>query len=483
MKDFRTLEEEHRRTPVTLDLPKVVSTGVLSLAGIKTEVHLQIPRQFNINADENGWFDLGLKATNGKSIFLHNALCRTKSFGFGNRDENEVKIFPNFVAFGAEHLSKGGKITEIRFTIGGLRDFFYYEAIEWQSLHKVTTDIKVTLRKIRKLEKKYPRNYEFFNPRELWLIHDMPRVLEFMIDDRKYNIYMGFHGIHSLTSPSITVFPIATIKFCEPVSIDDGVNYAWDWRRYFSQLAMEQLPFESISVRGKYRPYGYADLYLPHLDEKPSTNQLHRFYPGLAPFNQWKERHLLAQSMKGWLEKSPDRRIFRANLERVIVNMSECSTPDHVLSLAAGIESLTELDSSSQYSKKDIKVLVDGAITAANSKNIKIESERLNGLLSMLRKQNLQRRLKLINKTITPLLPQNPDEILNPVQKIRNANAHGSAGIDRLMSKVSTTTHALAAICAIWDQKTSGLNFERLENRLNSQKIAAESLQYLMRKD
>lgn len=483
MKDFKTLEEEHKRTPVTLDLSEIASTGVLSLDGIKTEVHLQIPRQFKINTDENGWFDLRLKATNGESIFLHNALWKEKSFGSGTRDESELKIFPNFVAFGSEHLSKDGKITEITFTLKGLRDFFYYEAIEWQGLYKVTPDMRNALKRIRTLEKIYPRKYEFFNPRQMWLIHDMPRVLDFKIDDRYYSINMGFHEVHSWSSPSITVFPIASIIFREPVTIDDGVNHAWDWRRFFSQLAMEQLPIESISVRNKYRPKGYTSLYLSQLDEKQPANHLHRFYPGLAPFNHWKERHLLAQSMKGWLEKNPGRRIFRANLEHVIVKMSESSSADHVLSLAAGIESLAELDSKSQYSKNAIKVLVEGAITAANSKNINIEPERLNGLLSMLQKQNLQSRLKLLNNTIAPLLPQDPDVILGSVQKIRNARAHGSAGIDRLMSKVFATTHALASICAIWDQKTSGLNFDRLENRLNSQIIAAETLQYLMNKD
>ena len=124
---------------------------------------------------------------------------------------------------------------------------------------------------------------------------------------------------------------------------------------------------------------------------------------------------------------------------------------------------------------------MEGAAAAAKEAKIEIETNRLYGLLGMLRQQNLPRRTKLLGDTIAPLLSQNYEVILDAVQKIRNATAHGGAGIQRLMPKLSPTTYALASMCAIWDQKTSGMPFDKLESRLNAQNIAEEALQNLAR--
>ncbi len=479
MPDFKKLEETHTRTPVTIDTPGLAGTGVLSLAGNKTEAHLVMPYPFGLSADESVWFDLRLKSGRGESIFLRNALLRSSTRSGVNREEAEASIFPNFVAFGAHHLTEDGKLNKISFRLKGLRDFFHYQMIEFQHLHKITPEIRNALKKIRTLEKKYPRNYEFFHPDELWLIHRMPRVLRFPISDRTYEIHMGFTETVSWSSPSIEVYPTATITFKNAVTIDEAFSHAWDWRRFFLQIAMEQLPFESISARASRRPRGYASLYLPNLRERSPESHRYSFYPGLAPFNEWKDRRHLARLMQLWLEKSPGRRSFRADLERVIGEMQERSTPDHVLTLAAAIESLPELDSASPYSKKDVKTLVAGAAAAAKEAGIDIETERLQGLLGMLRKQNLSRRLKLLGNTVAPFLSTDHEAVLAAVQTIRNARAHGSTGIGRMTPKVSATTRALAAMCALWDLKTSGMPFEKLGKKLVAQHIAVDEINHL----
>lgn len=480
MRDFKELEKEHRRTTVTLDMPGQTGHGVLSLGGHETEIRFLSTSPLQVKADENGWFDLHFKSANGARIFVHNALFTRE--GIPSRDDAEVEsaIFPNFIAFGAEHLTATGQVTSISFTATGLIDFFHYEVIEWQSMYRATPAIKKALQKLRKRERKYPREYEFFAPESLYLTHRLPRVMEFRVADRKYSIFVGLHHSSGYTSQNMRAVPHATIEFDQPMTIESALDHAWDWRRFFTQLAMQPLPFESISGRARRRPAGYADLYLPHFEEKPPSRRgMFGFHAGVAPFNQWKDRRRLAAAMKGWLEKQPERRVFRACLEQVIRESQEYSSADHVLKLAAGIDGLSELDSASSYSKKDVKTLVQGALSAAQEAQIEIDESRVQGLLGMLRKQNLSRRLQSLAKTVAPLLTEDPEIVFRAVQAIRNATAHGSSGIEASMPKVSPATYALAAICAIWDQQTSGMPIAALERKINPVTIATHAIREL----
>jgi hypothetical protein len=97
----------------------------------------------------------------------------------------------------------------------------------------------------------------------------------------------------------------------------------------------------------------------------------------------------------------------------------------------------------------------------------------------MLHNQNLARRLKSIGDTVAPLLPEHPEVVFRAVQVIRNAMAHGSSGIEASMPKVHPTTEALAAICVIWDQQTSGMPVAAL--KLNPVNIATQAIGELKR--
>ena len=154
-----------------------------------------------------------------------------------------------------------------------------------------------------------------------------------------------------------------------------------------------------------------------------------------------------------------------------------------MLMLSAGIESLPELDSASPYSNEDIQALAEGAACAAKEAKIDVEIARLQGLLGMLRKQNLARRLKLLGNTIRPLLSHDHAAVISSVRAIRNATAHGNAGVEALIPKLSPTTHALAAMCVIWDQETSGLPVAALKRQFNPQIIASEALGRLTQKE
>jgi hypothetical protein len=93
--------------------------------------------------------------------------------------------------------------------------------------------------------------------------------------------------------------------------------------------------------------------------------------------------------MAGWLRKQPERYQFRDKLDHVIRVMHERTETNHIMVLAAGLESLVELDRTSPYDSGHIELLVNGACAAAKEAGINIKPERLRGLLSLLRKENL----------------------------------------------------------------------------------------------
>lgn len=477
MGHFKELEKQHRRTAVTVDMPGQTGHGVLALDGHVTEIQLLSPSPLQVKADENEWFDLRLKEGNGAQIFVHHGLFTLLGRPTQTADPVQSAIFPNFLAFGADRLAADGHVTLVSFTATGLIDFFYYPLAEHQSLRRATPKLKKALKAVRNQKKNSARKYEFFAPDGLVLTHRLPRVMEFRVGDRRYRVFVGLNRTLGSTSHSVRAVPHAEIEFDKPVTIESAIGHAWEWRRFFSQLALEPLPFESLSVRAKGRPRGYAELYLPNLDETPSRDS--GFGPGLAPFNSWKERGQLAAVMQGWLANQPKRRVFRASLERVLRKRQDLSTPDHVLRLAAGIDGLTELDTGSSYSKKDVKTLVDGALAAAKEPKIDIKEDRLQGLLGNLHKQNLSRRLKAIGDKVAPLLTDDPEIVFEAVQAIRNSAAHGNSGIEASIPKVAPATDALAAICAIWDQQTSGMPIAQLDKKIHPVIIATRAIREL----
>ena len=196
----------------------------------------------------------------------------------------------------------------------------------------------------------------------------------------------------------------------------------------------------------------------------------------MAPLDGWKERRILARVMQGWLSRQEERRTFRANLESVVLELNEVASLDHIVLLCAGIESLSEFDSVSPYSSEDIEVLVNGAATAAGAVGVEVDVRRLRGLLGSLRKENLPRRIRALGEVIESLVPRDWENVVGPTQKIRNALAHGNRGLEQFMPKLSDTTRALAGMCVIWDQETSGLPFDKLSGRFGPQVIVGEEI-------
>ena len=272
MQSFRELEKANSHTNVKFTYRDAAGSGVLTIAEAETLVKLSTSKPCNFETDNNGWFDITLSSGNGDRLFLHNALqSGLTSYGF-DRLHYETTIFPNYVAFRADHLSNTGQLTTIGFELEGLEKFFQFEVIERHHLYKAKTEIMQTLRALRSQENHFPKKYEFYFPNQVWLLHRLPRVQEFRVDDRVYEIRMGMTESLSWSEPRLKFMPLALIHFDEPISIDDAITHVWDWRRFFSQISMHQYPLQSIGARAKRRPRGYASLYMPNLRKEPNPH-------------------------------------------------------------------------------------------------------------------------------------------------------------------------------------------------------------------
>ena len=479
MKYFTELEKDHSNTNVKLKYRDVSVSGVLSVAGADTSVKISMSEPFEFDTDTNGWFDMTLSSGSGDKLFLHNALqSGTTSYGLKGL-HHEASIFPNYIAFGAHHLSETGHLTTIGFELEGLERFFHFGVIERHHLHKVKPEIIQNIKSLRHQRGQFSKDYDFYFPEQVWLLHRLPRVQNFRVGDRVYEIHIGITYSLSWNEPKLKFTPLALIHFDEPVSIGDALGHVWDWRRFFCQISMVQYRYQGIWARFKRRPRGYASLYLPNLRERTKRKDQYLPHGNLDPLNGWKSRRELAGIMERWLSQQGERRVFRANLDYVISEMGHTASPDHIALLCAGIESVNDFDSVSPYSKSDIAKLVEGAAAAGLAAGVDVQIDRLRGLLGLLRKDNVRHRIKALQSAIRTLVPNEWELILEPTQKIRNARVHGSSGLEQLMPNLSPTTHALAGMCVIWDQRTSGLPFEKLTVGLTSQGVVREAIENL----
>lgn len=478
MRSFKQLENDYARTLVTLEQCGTRGAGVLALKGPETRLTLTTPEMLREGCHPNGWFDLRLKSSKGEGIFLHNALFLTQTMPNKRHPEYEDTIYPNMVAFGTESFTANGEVQAISFTTEKLADFFNYEVVEWQSLHQVPADALKALKQIRTYEKKYPREYEFFNPTNIYLVHELPPVLTFRVEDRTYEVFVGAASRLHWNAAQVSVHPVATIRFEKPIKISDGLDHVWEWRRFFTQLAMERLPFNGISLgSGHSMKTVPADLYLPGFkEESPRKNRPFAFYPGVAPFTSWGERDSLARLMKGWLEKQPQRQRFRTNLDHVVCAMQDSVDLDHILTLAAGLESLDEFDQAI-YSKADIEVLARGASAAAKEAGVDVAIERITGVLGLLRKQNLRRRLEALWTATAALVPHHDGrEFVRSVYGLRNGAAHPSSNAFASSRQLSPVIQAFASLCAVWDLMSSGLDITQTSGRINPLLILSNAL-------
>lgn len=174
------------------------------------------------------------------------------------------------------------------------------------------------------------------DPRAVYILHRFPRICRFSLNDRTYSLFMGTAERHGLRSLALEAQVIATIRFKSPVPLDDALDAAWAWRRFFHQITMKQLPFSAISCRGRIeRRLAGCAVYLPNLDRPTEGGGRHplEFSPRDMTLGRWKDRTAFASVMKSWLERDPQRRLFRVRLDRALAQAESGSSAQIVAQL------------------------------------------------------------------------------------------------------------------------------------------------------
>ena len=372
MKSFEELKAIHQRVPVRLPRHAGQPSGVLTVDGQATLVVISSSEPLQLTEDENGWFDLTVTAADGSSILLHNALyTKRATHNTRNGPNFESHVFPNLILFDAHHLS-GMAVKAVSFRLENLRYFFHYEYVEWKSLHGAS---KEALDALRKMGTDGNTAHDFFRPSEMYLRHNVPRFMKFKVKNGIYSVFPATSEQLGWGSISLRTEPMAEITFEEPTSINEALNRVWEWRRFFSQVAMEPLPPISISARAE-RSFGagQATFYIPTLELNDDKARLH---PGDVPLNRWQDRRNLADVMQRWLLIDEKRLLFRVALDRVIAKMRQRASIGDVVSLCSAIESLPELIEKSPLTDADFDALSTAAAAVAKDRRLDLDPGRI----------------------------------------------------------------------------------------------------------
>jgi hypothetical protein len=460
MRSAAEFEKRYASIPVRLAMKGRSGSGVLSLAGRDTKVTLSSPEYVRERDPHTGWFDLVFEQNDGGKILLHNALTNSTGMPHGERREWEYRIFPNLVVLDAEQILPSGKVRSISFTAEGLEEIFYYELAEWQPLHGAPAGTLKALRDLRAIEKDYPRDYEYFSPRDVYLLHRLPRVMRERVGDRVYEICLGLSERHHHNAVTLAPHAVATLRFRRSVPLDTALDAVWAWRRFFQQLAMKPLPFGEMSCRGSRRAQQRSSsLYFPSMEQDAPTGSRHpiEFRASHVPYGQWKHRRKFAEAMRRWIEADERRRLFRVRVDRVLEQMRNETSSRLVMDLCAAIESLTELKGRSATSDEAVAMIADAAIAAGAKTKPAVPEERIRGILGLLQHQSLSQRMKLLAAEAEPEVTKgNAREIIRLARDLRNFEAHGSYWDEMTLPLVAPTLDALASLCVLWDLKTSG---------------------------
>lgn len=460
MEDFRALEAAFKRTPVRVSGAPDIS-GVLRLRGGKTSLRLSSSKFFHYDGSaEDGWFNLTVRSADGRELYLYHAITTASAqhhWGEGAEVAHTMTVYPNFVFDNVRGLDEDHRVRSIAFKMEGLEHFFSYRNTELLNAFDLSAAQNEALRSMR-----FHADQEDgpFDPQEVYVVHRLPTYLDFAVADRRYRVWTsgrftggGMHRISAVTAPT------AEIQFDAPMELDDALDRLWEWRRFFTQMALEQLPFRAITVRGSQGMKGpSANAYLPNSKRNPRTAKgIYELKPRRLALNSWAERQQLADAMKCWLEREDSRSTFRARLDRVIARMHKRVDPSDLLDLASAVDSLSELAAASPLPRDVLSRMAMSAFDAASSVE-GVTIERITGLLGGLQRPSLTTRFTALGTKLTPPLASTDAELLARASaKIRNASAHGGAMDDQSLPRVRPTIEAMTALCARFDLETCGV--------------------------
>lgn len=466
MDGIRTIERKFRRTPVRLIDHEGVN-GVLRLRGRKSLLEVSSDDLFHPPRDDaDGWFDLIVRAQDGRDLLLHHAVdagSRTHHWG-DERNAHYARVYPNIVVDDMRGLSADRQVQSVSFRLGGMDRFFNYRHSESLRTHGATDEQIAVLRSMRygaaEAGGDDDRGSEGeFAPHEVYVVHRMPRFVDFRVDDRRYTVWAGgsFSGLN-WDRVDARIFPIATIEFDAPVGIEEALDRVWEWRRLFAQLSMRQLAIKGISVRGSLeRRAPSANVYLPNLERPPKSGGRRGASAVHMPLNTWGERGELSDAMRTWLARDGERRRFRVRLDRVLDRMNRRIDPSDLVDLAAAVDGLAEVAAAAAVTGLQVEAMVTAAHAAAEAAAAGVNRSRIAGLLGGLSRPSLSMRMTALAAGLSP--PPSAEEVslvVSSATRVRNATAHGGAIDAQVQPRVAPTIQAVTAMYARYDLETCG---------------------------
>jgi hypothetical protein len=300
-----------------------------------------------------------------------------------------------------------------------------------------------------------------FLPDRVYVMHNYPTYFGFKVGDRQYEVWSGgresMGNIHCIRTEA---YPVATITFDGVVELDAALERVWEWRTFFSEMALLPLAVHSVSVAGSVNDRATtADLYLPNLPSYANPSSGHySLSPAQLPLNGWAERDALAEAMRRWLEHAEQRRTFRGKLYRVIESMNRRSDPNDLIELASATESLAEVSGKEAMPPAVLDAMTDAAHTAAKMAGAKMERQRIRGVIGSLQRPSLAARYEALGTQTKPPLPKRDAQLLaRSATQIRHASAHGGVVDDQVQPRVLPTIQALAALAARFDLESCGI--------------------------
>lgn len=453
MEDFEAVRTKLRRVNVTApDYGN--SHGVLSLDGDDSVIELSgnLPLR---GAEPPGWFNLRLDDANGRTIYIHNALRTGMTFPQGSDVRSET-IFPNMVVNDARGLDDQGRCQQIEFSLDGWEACFPYNFFETLDVFGPPPD---ALRSSLEAARFDFQRDEPFEPYQVYIANNLGTFIEFQANDRQY-------AISARTSQSLgnndrlsgRALIVGRIIFPERVDLEVATDACWEWRRFFNQMAMSEMPFTGMAVAAtadRRAPRG--SLYFPNERPSPTRRSRRSADAYYMPLNAWGERGQLSEAMRTWLAQDGDRRFFRAALDRVIARPGHVAIEDAV-ALCAGVDTLSELASRESIPRPVLEAMANAAVAAAAEGNVEIDPLRARGLLGSLQNDDLRRRLRrLVSLAAPEVEAEAMERWIDVIIPLRLFGAHGRTPATDQDHIAGPAVEGLAALCARFDLQDAGV--------------------------
>lgn len=451
MKTFKELEEHGGFSGFHILTHTGSANGSFVLDRANTVFRVSAPDNALGDGDKDGWLNLELEQGDRTRIYLLHSIKLTETRSF-NSGVTETQIFPNICIFGAEAISADRAVTSISFRLKGAGAFFYYQMISEKALSTSVPAIDLeALKMSRMLKDQIP---ETFVPERVYVTHTMSEPLKFQVGATTYSMFLGASTRGpSLQAIDVDFYPILSLEFDAPTSINDAISSVYRWVGFFGQMACRRPVVEGMWVADRrVDPWGRADIYLPNEDIGDFG-----VHVGDIPLNGWGERDRLVQLMQSWLKRFDERKFFRQQIVAAMRQVEASLDPQVITALCAGIDSLPELGASTGRGKLPLQQMAEAAHSCLGANASSISMERISGLLGQLEKVSLSKKLtEVADAAASVISGVGLSAVVKAAMRLRQIGAHGSSGEVR-WPDLELAASGLLALCINYDLTTCGL--------------------------